>query len=267
MILLSQNRESAKSQAEKLQRLGCDVRAIADRQGPEAAARLRSHVLLFDGTAFGTEGRAWSAQSTPSDPAMKIIVLASTDCIMEPAYRIRRIFYYAVEPFADNEIADILAAAFQPPPARRCRHTEFAQPLNGIFDHQSQSHARAAGGGAGPAAARGRSGPIAAAQADAAAVPAGKLAQRDARSRPMNLLSLASRCDRVMVLLAQDFGRLPGSLARDTKAEFIALVGAGADKVTTLLVQPSGSEQPAWLRAAPSLDALAEHLVREMATC
>jgi hypothetical protein len=84
---------------------------------------------------------------------------------------------------------------------------------------------------------------------------------------PMNLLSMTSHCDRLIVLLAQDHGRLPGSLTRDTKAEYIALVGAGADKVTTLLVQPSGVEE-APLNFEPSvIEALAEHLVREMASC
>jgi len=84
---------------------------------------------------------------------------------------------------------------------------------------------------------------------------------------PMNLLGAATRCDRLLVLLAQDFGRLPGSLTRDTKAEYIALVGDGADRVTTLLVQPTGSEESPLGFDPATTEALAEHLVREMSSC
>jgi len=84
---------------------------------------------------------------------------------------------------------------------------------------------------------------------------------------PMNLLSAATHCDRLLVLLAQDFGRLPGSLTRDTKAEYIALVGDRADRVTTLLVQPSGSESSPLGFDPAVTEALAEHLVREMSSC
>ena len=84
---------------------------------------------------------------------------------------------------------------------------------------------------------------------------------------PMELLNLARHCDRVIVLLAQDSGRLPGSLTRDTKAEYVSLAGAGADKVTTLLIQPGGPETNPLSFETPTVEALAEHLVREMATC
>ena len=56
-------------------------------------------------------------------------------------------------------------------------------------------------------------------------------------------------------------------MVRDTKAEYIALVGAGADKVTTLLVQPSGNEASPLAFEPGVTEALADHLVREMASC
>ena len=96
--------------------------------------RNEPHVVLVDGPAFGGEGPAMVGQINTIDPAAKVVVIASNDCATESAYRIRRIFYYAVEPFADNEIAEILAAAFRPhvpPPADRSR--EAAQPLNSIL--------------------------------------------------------------------------------------------------------------------------------------
>lgn len=114
-------------QVKKLGWLGCEVRVIADPRDLETVQKdFDSNVVLFDGTTFDTEGPGIVGAINAAQPAMKVVVLASTDCILEPAYRIRRIFYYAVEPFADNEIADILAGAFQCRPAP-CR-TNTARP-------------------------------------------------------------------------------------------------------------------------------------------
>ena len=169
-------------------------------------------------------------------------MLASTDCILEPAYRIRRIFYYAVEPFADNEIADILAGAFQAPPsAPSHQHREAAQTLGSIsITNQNRTRVRLV---AAPGLLRRRrAGPTVASQADGAAVPPGKLAQRNA-DHPHEHPELGHPLRPAAGALVAGFRRLPGSLARDTKAQYIALVGDGADRVTTLLVQPSGSEE------------------------
>lgn len=268
VILLSQNRESEAEQAQKLRWLGCNVRTIGDPRELDAAKKsFDSHVLLFDATSFGTEGPGIVGEINAKDPSVKIIVIASNDCIIEPAYRIRRIFYYAVEPFADNEMADILAAAFQPQTgAPLCQHREFAQALNGLFiTNQNRTRVRLL---AAPGLLRHEEG--------LGQLLRHKLMQRrfplesspsEIQVTPMNILSLANRSDCLIVLLAQDFGRLPGSLARDTKAEYIALVGAGADKVTTLLVQPSGCESNPLAFEPAITEALAEHLVREMASC
>jgi DNA-binding response OmpR family regulator len=267
IVLLSQNRQAADDDTIKLRWLGCDVRTIAS---PAEIESLRKsfdfNVLLFDGTSFGTEGPGLVGEINTKTPDVRIVVLAATDSLTEPAYRIRRIFYYAVEPFADNEIADILTAVFQPQPsASPSQHREFAQALNGIhITNQNGTRVRLL---AAPGLLRHEDG-------------LGQLLRHkllhqrfplesspgEIQITPMNLLSLANRCDRVIVLLAQDFGRLPGCLTRDTKAEYIALVGPGADKVTTILVQPTGvAESP--LAFEPSVvDALADHIVREMAS-
>ena len=75
----------------------------------------------------------------------------------------------------------------------------------------------------------------------------------------MNLLGMAASCDRLIVLLVQDAGRLPGSLVRDTKSEFVSLSGKGADKVTTLVVQPSPADGDPLAFDPATCDALAEH--------
>ena len=69
------------------------------------------------------------------------------------------------------------------------------------------------------------------------------------------------------MLLAQDAGRLPGSLVRDAKSEFVSLSGKGADKVTTLVVQPNPTDSGPLVFDPVTIESLAEHLVREMASC
>jgi DNA-binding response OmpR family regulator len=268
VILLSQNHDLAQDQVKKLQWLGCDVRTIADPKDLQTIQNdFASHVLLFDGTTFGTEGPGIVGEINATDPAMKVVVLASTQCILEPAYRIRRIFYYAVEPFADNEIADILAGAFQSPPSPPlCQHREAAQTLGSIsITNQKRTRVRLL---AAPGLLRREEGlgQLLRHKLMAKRFPL-ESSPSETQITPMNLLSTASRCDRLLVLLAQDFGRLPGSLTRDTKAEYIALVGDGADRVTTLLVQPTGSEESPLAFDPAVTEALAEHLVREMSSC
>jgi CheY-like chemotaxis protein/glycine cleavage system H lipoate-binding protein len=267
VVLLCRDQNSSQSYAEKLRWLGCSVRAIASPSDLDGVRNnFDSHVLLFDAASFASEGPGIVGEINAKDPSLKIVILASTDSVTEPSYRIRRIFYYAVEPFIDNEIADIIAAAFQPPAcsASSAQHRGVSQTLNGVsITNQNGNRIRLL---AAPGLLHHEEG------------LGQQLRQKLLKHRfplesspdeiqitPMSLLSLANRCDRLIVLLAQDIGRLPGSLARDTKAEYVALVGPNADRVTTLLVQPTGStEHP--LEFEPSIiDSLAEYLVREMA--
>ena len=269
VILLNPDAPSAKQQVEKLRWLGCDVRTAGTLAEAAAAARgFDQHVVLVDGPALGAEGPATVGEINMADPQAKVVVLASSDCTRESAYRIRRIFYYAVEPFADNEIVEILAGAFrvQPPPAAAQRREEITQPLNGIsITNQNRTRVRFL---VQPGLLRREDG--------LGRLLRHKLMQRlfpiesspdETQITPMNLLNAASACDRVIVLLVQDAGRLPGSLVRDAKSEFVSLSGKGADKVTTLVVQPSTAEAGPLALDAATLDALADHLVREMASC
>ena len=269
VLLLSQDIHAVAEQTERLRRLGCDVRTLANAKNLKAAQRnFDSKVLLFDAKTFGTEGPGIVGAVNAENPSMKIVVMASADCILEPAYRIRRIFYYAVEPFADNEIVDIVAGAFAPPsnPPLGSHNSELAQALGGIFiTNRNRTRVRLISE---PGLLRRENG--------LGLLLRRKLMQErfplesspsETPITPMNLLSVAAHCDRVIVLLAKEHGRLPGSLTRDTKAEYVAMIGAGADKVTTLLVEPSDLPEYPLAFEPDVIEALADHLAREMASC
>ena len=68
-----------------------------------------------------------------------------------------------------------------------------------------------------------------------------------------------------MVLSAKDSDRLPGSLTRNTKAEFGAGGNGMSTRVTTLEVQPDSVGGLSGLDSQTTL-ALAEQIVREMAS-
>lgn len=269
VLLLSRDASTAAGQTERLRRLGCDVRTVADPQELQTAQKdFDSNAILFDAKTFGTEGPSIVGAINAENPSMKIVVMASADCILEPAYRIRRIFYYAVEPFADNEIADILAGMFALPPSPPLgpHNSEIAQVLGGVFiTNRNRTRVRLIPE---PGLLRRETG--------LGLLLRHKLVQErfplesspsETPITPMNLLSVASHCDRVIVLLAREHGRLPGSLTRDTKAEYVAMIGAGADKVTTFLVEPSDSPEYPLAFEPDVVESLADHLVREMASC
>jgi DNA-binding response OmpR family regulator/glycine cleavage system H lipoate-binding protein len=267
VLLMSQDATSAQKQADALRAAGCEVRTLSD---PKAMAEVQSdfasNVLLFDAKTFETDGPGIVGAINAANSAMKIVVMGAPESLLEVAYRIRRIYYYAVEPFADNEIMEILAGVFAAPSAPTvAHHPDIAQPLGGIFiTNRNRTRIRLI---AAPGLLRREEG--------LGFLLRHKLMQQrfplesspsETPITPMNLLSVATHCDRVVVLLTQKHGRLPGSLTRDTKAEYIAMVGAGADKVTTFLVEPSDVPEHPLAFEPHVIEALADHLIREMAT-
>jgi FixJ family two-component response regulator/glycine cleavage system H lipoate-binding protein len=269
VVLLNSDAASAREQSEKLSAQGCTVRCLTSGDDLVAqVAESTDEVLVLHSAAFGEAGPNLVARLNAAVPELKIVVLASPNCTLEPAYRSRKIFYYAVEPFADNEIADILDAAFRPheapkPPAERV-HAASEQVAfitttnrNGTkVELLSAPGLLQRGEGLGGIIRRnllGRLMPI-------------EMIAGESKINPTNIVNRAAACDRLIVLLAGDAGRLPGSLIRDTKSEFITITGDTASKVTTLVIQSGADGNP------PALDArtqqmLAAHVVTEVATC
>jgi len=269
VILYNPDVTSAQAQAGELNRLGCDTRLAADwARLNEDLNGADAPVIILDDSAIGDEGPITVGLINGACPGAKVIVVASADANREAAYRLRRIFYYAVEPFADNEMAEILDAAFhrQSPAARGDRHREIAQPLNSIaITNRNGTRVRLQ---IAPGLLRREEGlgRLIHQKLVAKLFPM-ESSPEEVAITPMNLVSIAQRCDRVIVLTTGDQGRLPGSLLRDTKGEFVSLSGKGGDKVVALVVQPTGGEGGI-LSFDPEInDALATHLVRELASC
>jgi DNA-binding response OmpR family regulator len=268
VTLYNLDANSAHAQANKLRSLGCDVHIAAD--WTQLSATLNdadAPVVILDGSGMGDDGPVTVGLINGACPQAKVIVVVPADANREAAYRLRRIFYYAVEPFADNEIAEILDAAFHSPSSgARCdRHREIAQPLNSIsITNRNGTRVRLQ---IAPGLLRREEGlgRLIHQKLVAKLFPM-ESSPEEVNITPMNLVSIAQRCDRVIVLTAGDQNRLPGSLLRDTKGEFVSLSGKGGDKVVALVVQPAGGELASLNFDPETNDALATHLVREMAS-
>ncbi len=268
ILLVNSDRGSADAQRERLAAMGCRV-CLA--HGPDdVVSSLREadcRVLLIDAASCGAAGPELVARVNAQSPATKIVVIASARDRSESDYRGHRILYYAVEPFADNEIADILDAAFRPP-----------EPHPAKADH-----ARGGGEIIGTVAITNRNGHKITLLAAPGLLRRGEglgcrighkllsgefplvMTPGEVNITAAAVLKAAAACDRVMLLLAKDSGLLPGSLSRDTKAEFGMPSGEGLVRVTTLAVQPDAVGGLAGLDPRTTA-ALAGHVVREMAS-
>jgi glycine cleavage system H lipoate-binding protein/FixJ family two-component response regulator len=266
VLLLNADAASAKAQQEKLAALGCQVRTAPRWEDLAPAAGNEYSVLVIDAASFGGEGPALVGRINAAAASLKVVVLARPGCELEPNYRAQRIFYYAVEPFADNEIAEILTAAFKPQAHAAPQADRRKAPPGPLYSILMTNR-------------NGKKVRLVVApnllcrEAGMGATIRHKLLDRlypmetvsgDANLDPSNLLKLAEACDRLVVLMTKDLGRLPASLVRDTKAEFVSISGDGAGKVTILAIQPKADGSIDHFDAATA-EALAEHVVADMA--
>jgi len=269
LILLNGDEATSAEQCEKLESLGCEVQAVTDwAQLPPMARRPEYTVLVFDAASFADRGPELLERINADAPSLRVVVVASPGSRWETAYREQKIFYYAVEPFGDNEISQILNAAFRRFLAGRqheANHRGPSEPLGGvrITNRNGQKVQLLAapgllhrGRGLGEEIVerlRNRSLPV------VTLVGTGDI-------EPATVLRAANAYDRVMVLRTNDTGHLPGSLVRDTKAEYVCGSRENAGKVTTLAVQPAGADDGLTPLDPRTTEALAKHIVQEMAS-
>jgi ActR/RegA family two-component response regulator len=270
LILVNSDRCSAEEQAEKLTKLGCEVDKASNPDALHATlAENGESVVFLDATSLGEEGPGLVERVNRQTPRARIVVVGSTGSTKEAAYRRHKIFYYAVEPFADNEIADILMGVFhtrEVQPAKTEPPRGPSEPISSISITNRNLHKvqllAAPGLLWGNEGLGQQIGQKLLAQMFPVVVTPG-----ETQLTPANILKAGEACDRVMVLLARDSGLLPGGLARDTKPDFDVDPGdpQAASKVAMLSVQPDKLGGFACLDAR-TIAALADHIVWDMAS-
>lgn len=273
VLVLSANVEAAEPQMTRLQLCGCDVRAYmgrgTGRSWEEVAARLASEhndLVWMDAASLGEEGPKMAAQINVVAPATKIVVVASAACPWESAYRAARIFYYAVEPLENPEVVEIVNSAFAMPVVRRGRDNRAATVERiaqiQITNRQGEDVILLAAPG------------MLYRNAGLGAEIRGLIYDRlypvqtipgKASVAPRDVLNLAHKCDRVVVLESKDVGRLPGAMVRDKQAELASLGGDDAARVTTLTIQPPGDDPCVDTLDSRLIVQLARHIVELMA--
>jgi DNA-binding response OmpR family regulator/glycine cleavage system H lipoate-binding protein len=268
ILLVNSNQASSEEQTKKLSALGCRVQLATDRDTVASAlVDAEGCAVFLDAASLGEAGPAVAGLVNDRAPTLRIVVVGSPGSDHESAYRKHKIFYYAVEPFADNEIADILAAVFQtrelhPPKTDRPR--EPSEPISSIAITNRNGHKVQLLSAPGLLWRNEGLGWQIGQRLLARMFPV-VITPGEAYLTPGNILSTATTCDRLMVLLAKDSGLLPGSLVRNTKPDFGVEPGEAAGKVTTMAVQPDDLGGLACLDAR-TIAALADHIVWDMAS-
>lgn len=267
VILVNADAHTSAAQQAKLTALGYHVRIAAnwDELGP-ALQDNGCGAVLVDAESFGPAGPALIERLNAVAPEKKIVLLGTGDASLEAAYRSHRIFYYAVEPFADNEIIDVLQDAFRAS-ASPAKKTDVPQTSDQHIATLSIVN---------------RNGSKVRLVADAGLLPGheglGMLVRQRLLDRllpiettfgervvtPNSIAADASACDRVVVLMARDIDRLPGSLLRDVRAAYVSAGGADLSNVTTLVIQPTRQEEGLTGLDEATLAALADHIVHEL---
>jgi len=270
VLLANTSPSSARDHLGQLTSLGCQVDIAKDYDELAPAIQDASHrVLLLDAASFAGAGPELVREVNVASPSLKVVVIGLSASLWEAAYREHKIFYYAVEPFVDNEIVEILNAVFQSPaPSLRQPERPKASftPVSGIG--VTCRNGRMVQLLAAPGLLRereGLGGQIVQRLIDQA-LPV-RTTRGDGAVTPTSVLKAASTCDRVIVLLAKDTGRLPGTLDQDTTAEYVSATGVSASKVATLVVQPGPNGHGLTGLDERTIAFLAEHIVQVIASC
>jgi hypothetical protein len=264
IVLMNAEPASAEDQIERLTALGCQVEHVPDASTLSGALKnADGRVCFVDAPSLGDTGPDLVARINRLAPAMRVVVLAAGGCPRETDYRKHRILYYAVEPLTAGELPDILAAAFRPHEASAERPRGASEPISGVSITNRNGHRVHLLAAPALLWRNEGLGLLIGKKLLARALPL-VITAGVANLSPSNVLQTVAAYDRLMVLLARDRGALPGSLTRDTKPDFGVEPGDAMGKVTTLTVQPDAMGGFAGLDAR-TVEALADHIVREMA--
>jgi DNA-binding response OmpR family regulator len=267
VLVASADEGRAAQQRRELIDQGCKVRIARSLEEVEQGLRSEEcNVVVLDAASFGEAGPEMAKKINDSLPEAKVVVIGGPGSSLEAAYRANKIFYYAVEPFEDQEIIDILEAAFRPaispPPEGRASSSlsnwvsqiritnRLRENVTLLASGETLLHHKGVGflliqsilDGAYPIQVR---------------VGADKIT-------PAKIMEEASDCDRLLILLAEDAGRIPGSLVWGAETDLVKAAGEAGQKATAFVVQPESLEGVPLVFDARTSRALAEHILERM---
>lgn len=113
VVLVSEDGERASELRTRLGRLGCDVHIYGTVIEPRDL--IDPGVLWVDASSCGDDGVRTVERLKASLPDLRVLVHGEGDSRREASYRASGVFYCALEPLEDMEMADILFDAFRSP--------------------------------------------------------------------------------------------------------------------------------------------------------
>ena len=247
VLVLNGDAARADEQAARLQRLGCEVEvAPSEAAAAAAVAATRPGLVVLDGASFGDGAPGLIGRLAAAAPGLRIVVASPSGWAHEAACRTQKVFYYAAELFADDEIVDILDSAWRPappaaPPALRAGVLPDAVRVLRITNRHGRSVALLAPNGV--LHQHDGVGRLVFDGIRELGVPA-KLTLGSEGLSSLDIWQLAKECDRGFLLLPQDSGRVPGTLVREALHTPWTPEGLAEDRIVTLVVQAAPQGAP-----------------------
>jgi DNA-binding response OmpR family regulator len=266
VVLAAADELKGRKERQQLARLGCKIFTARDADETVAQVKAtRATLLLLEAGSFGEAGPEVVRRARETSPSLKVVVLADAQSRWETGYRSGGIFYYAVEPFADHEIIDILQVAFLPalnapvvgrPPVGLPKWVRKICLINGRGERVSILASRGVmveNSGVGRQLIRG---------IQACSHPL-QVTLGYGTITPLDVAREADSASRLLILTTDDTGRLPGSLLRIENSD-LARAASSSKKVVVFSVQPGTSEGGTLGLDMRTTEGLVRHLLREM---
>lgn len=273
-VIVATTDDAAKEEVETgLVNMGCKVHLAVTAEGLLEAARVNGCGLaMIDAASFQDRGPKMVGEINEALPELKVVVFSNGHSRWEAAYRAHKILYYAVEPFVDLEIVDILFNAFRSPEPPRLEESnagllpQFVSRIS-ITNHYGEDVCLLSSGrlmmrsrGLGLHLVRkilDQGYPIKTTRS------AGRVALNDSSALP-EILGEAEKFGRLVLLEAEDTGRIPGTLRIKEDGDLVKMMAKRGKRITALVVQSAAPENGPLAFDARTTDALADHILREM---
>jgi CheY-like chemotaxis protein len=267
-VLLANAQEGAAMKQEALfAGMGCEVTLVKELD--DVLVRLQetgAHLLVINAQSYGDRGPRLARRVREAAPDVKVVVVGDPTGKLEAAFREHRIHYYAVEPLVGQELAEVLCTAFKPATKPALAPMTSAIPLWIGRVRLTNRHGQKVSLMATRGLIRERDGlgqTLVKTILDASYPVTIGLGNEPLSS--LHLRQEAENCDRLLVLQAQDDGKLPGSLTHDVPSEIAESAGESVcQKLATLGVQPPAAEGRQLTFDVRTTEALAQQILKEM---